>query len=114
MDGWIGNKGPRNGWAGDGQQDGVVNEEDVSPLQSPAHRLLGRRKQGPGPSGFPIERVQRASRALENSNRVPKLLDDEYSNMFDDKRGAIRNLNGIKHLYCDKTWGKGSFEYDLP
>jgi hypothetical protein len=107
--GWAG-----AGWPRDGQQDGAISEGDVSASQSPAHRLFERRERGPSPSGFPTEKVQHTSKALENSNKVPELSDDEYSNMSDDEGGATRDLNSVKYLYCDKTWRKWSFEYVPP
>jgi hypothetical protein len=42
------------------------------------------------------------------------MSDDENSSISDDEEGALRDVNGILHLYRDETWDKGSFDYDPP
>jgi hypothetical protein len=108
--GWVG-----WGWVAWGWSIGLCSQwgRCKFPPKSNAQAIWKKRARS-RPSGFPTERAQHTSRALENSNRVPKLLDDEYSNMSDDEGGATRDLNGIKYFYCDKTWKKESFEYVPP
>jgi hypothetical protein len=60
------------------------------------------------------EKVQHYRRDGRNLEKVPELFEEDYSSMSDDEGGANGHLNGIPHLYHDKTWNKGSFEYDPP
>jgi hypothetical protein len=77
---------------------------------SPGHGVPGGSSSSVRPPVFPTERVQRGSRAPRNF----ELSDDDYSSDSDDEGGATGDLNGIKHVYRDETWGKESFEYDPP
>jgi hypothetical protein len=104
--GWGGDVGAGQGWAGDGG--GWDTQQDAVASLGPG--MLGGSNRGPRPHVLPTERVHRGSRAPRNF----ELSDDDHSSESDDDGRAIGDLNGIKHLYRDETWGKESFEYDPP